>query len=282
MRFQLLFSVPVLLLLLVSCTPSQEQYRESASSGGGSAAPAAASGRIVRLATLEWPPYISREQRDHGFVYRIAVEAFRAAGWQAEIRFYPWARALELIRSGVMDGLFPEYYDRSREQNFVYSLPFPGGPVGLMKRRGTRFRYRTDPVKDPERALRGFQSAVIGVVRGYVNTPEFDRATYLTKEDVATDLQNLQKLLAGRVDLIFIDKFVAGYLLVTRLPHAVNEVEFLQPPLAYKPLYIAFSRRKPGFQIRVDAFNLGLRLLQQSGRLRKIVEEAGFVYRTVP
>jgi len=46
----------------------------------------------------------------------------------------------------------------------------------------------------------------IGVVNGYVNTPELDRADFLKKDGVTNDLQNIRKLVRGRVDLILEEK----------------------------------------------------------------------------
>lgn len=279
---QQLFYVLILLLLSGCGTgDGRSNVSSAAADRSGQAAHAAAPVKVVRLATLEWPPYISKKVKKYGYVYRIAVEAFRAAGWTVEIRFFPWARALATARSGRYDGLFPEYYDRSRLKDFSYSQPFPGGPVGLMKRWESSLRYRVDPRRFPVQALRTFAGKRVGVVRGYVNTPEFDRADYLHKEPVSGDLQNLRKLLAGRLDLIFIDKYVAKWLLVTRLPHKVGEAVLLEPPLAYKPLYIAFSRQADRYCAKVAAFNRGLEILRRSGRLRQLVEQAGMHYRRV-
>jgi polar amino acid transport system substrate-binding protein len=45
-----------------------------------------------------------------------------------------------------------------------------------------------------------------GVVKGYVNTPEFDAAIFLKKVESASDEEYLRNLINGRVDLIFIDR----------------------------------------------------------------------------
>ena len=47
---------------------------------------------------------------------------------------------------GDYAGLMPEYYDESRLSDFVFSAPFPGGPVALYKRRGEAISYPGPPL----------------------------------------------------------------------------------------------------------------------------------------
>ena len=74
----------------------------------------------------------------------------------------------------------------------------------------------------------------IGVVRGYVNTKEFDAADYLNKDEANDDLTNFRKLLKNRVDLVIADKFVGKYVMETNLADDVDKIEFIEPPLENK------------------------------------------------
>ena len=233
-------------------------------------------GRQVTLATLDWEPYIGEALPGHGYVYEIVAEAFRSAGYQVRIRFYPWARAVEEAETGKADGLFPEYYGEARKARFVFSSAFPGGPVGLMARKASRITFPADPRKDQAAALQGLRRYSFGVVRGYLNTRTFDEATFLAKDAAADDEQNLRKLQAARVDLIFIDKYVAQFLIRTRFPGYAGELEFLEPPLEVKPLYIAFSRKAPGYEQKLRDFNEGLARLEKAGTLKAILRKYGF------
>jgi polar amino acid transport system substrate-binding protein len=175
--------------------------------------------KTVTLTTLEWAPYIGSDLKNKGYVHEIVVEAFKRVGYKTDIVFYPWARALATTKSGAKDGLFPEYYDESRKENYVFSNSFPGGPVGLYKRKDKEIAYPVDPLKDQTKALRGLSKFRFGVVRGYVNTVAFDAASFLKKEEVKDDETNLKKLFFNRVQLIFIDKYVAKHIIVKKLPH---------------------------------------------------------------
>jgi ABC-type amino acid transport substrate-binding protein len=232
--------------------------------------------KTVRLATTEWPPYISEELPQYGYVYQLATRVFEHAGYRVEIDFLPWARALKMTEDGQYDGLFPEYYSTDRLSMIAFSEPFPGGPVGLYKRRDRDISYPVDPRKNQTLALKGLANYTFGVVRGYINTREFDTASFLQKSQAVDDEQNIRMLQAGRLDLIFIDKYVAEYLLKAHFPHFGNTLEFMNPPLEVKSLYIAFSKKKPNLNRTLEDFNRSLAKMQEDGSLSALFQEFGF------
>lgn len=229
----------------------------------------------VRLATLEWEPYIGSRMRNNGYVAEVVVEAFKRVDYKTEIIFFPWARAVKMTESGQLDGVFPEYFNESRKENFVFSEPFPGGPVGLFKRKDSVAAYSVNPQINQVEALRGLQDSTFGVVRGYINTAEFDAATFLKKEEVVSDELNLTKLYHRRIQFIFIDKYVAEHLIKNNFPHYEAELEFMLPALEIKHFYIAFSKQAPDYQSKLKAFNSGLQQITQDGTLAKIMEQHG-------
>ena len=86
----------------------------------------------------------------------------------------------------------------------------------------------------------------------------------------------MKKLFKGRIDFIFIDKYVAKHIIVTKYPHYLDELEFMEPPLEIKPLYIAFSKKAKDYDSKLKAFNSGLKKLEKDGSLTKIMEKHGF------
>ena len=231
------------------------------------ATPVAVAKQPVRLSSLEWEPYIGTKMPDQGYVAALIRAAFADQGMKVEIEIYPWARALHLARTGVVDGLTPEYFNTSRESEFKFSDPFPGGPIVLYKRRGDPIAFATDPVKNQDAALRALKSKRFGVVRGYLNTPVFDAASYLIKEEASDDATNLRKLVYGRIDLAVIDRRVAEHLIRTQYPDYANKIEPMAPALADIPLYIVFSRKSPRMDAALAAFNKGLAAMRADGRL---------------
>lgn len=230
----------------------------------------------VSIGTLQWEPYIGPNMRNNGYVSEIVVEAFKRVDCKADISFYPWARALKLAEQGELDGVFPEYYDKERNIKFAFSEPFPGGPVGLYKRKDTVGSYLTSPQINQTEALKELQEYTFGVVRGYINTAEFDAATFLTKEEADSDAINLKKLYNRRIHFIVIDKNVAEHLIERNFPTFHNELEFMSPPLETRALHIAFSKNAHNYQKKLHAFNRGLREIKEDGTLDRIIKEHSF------
>lgn len=229
--------------------------------------PVLAADKTVRLATLEWPPFVGEDLKHLGFTSEIVTRCFQAAGYRVRIDFMPWARVLKEVAGGRYHAMYPAYYSNQRAVVYALSKPLAEGPLGFYKRAGEDIHFRNLSDLKPYR---------IGVVRGYVNTPEFDAATYLKKRPVNSDIQNLKKLLKGRIDLAIADKYTVQYLLTTALPRARGKIVFLTPPLAIKPLFVGFSREIDGYQEILADFNESLDGLAKKGIIDHIMKRHGF------
>lgn len=166
-------------------------------------------GEKVVLASLEWPPYTGSELPMQGATSAIVREVFRAAGYDLEIRFLPWNRAIEAARMDEdVDGYFPEYPNTIREGGFLCSESVGKSPVGLAKRRSRDLKWQN--YYDLERYR-------VGVVDGYVNSERFDQlvaAGRIQTDESVSDVLNVRKVLAGRVDWAVVDINVFKHLLM--------------------------------------------------------------------
>lgn len=224
-------------------------------------------GKKVVLASLDWEPYIGQKMKANGYVAELVREAFKRKGYDLEIKFMPWARVIKMAKEGKYDGYFPEYFAEELKVNYEVSSPFPGGPLGFYKRKGTTIKFNS--IKD----LMPYR---IGVVRGYVNTKEFDEAGYLKKEEVKDDLLNFRKLFKKRLDLVVADKFVGKYVVSKDLPDKLAELEFVDPPLENKDLYVCISKKTAESMAKFKAFEEGLKEITADGTVQKILKKHGF------
>jgi len=254
----------------------------------GSTASLAGSKKIT-LATLEWEPYVGSKMPRHGLTAEIVVEAFKRVGYSVDIKFYSWTEALKLGESGEIDGIFPAYHSHSREEHFLFSEPFAESPLGFykksaavagpnisqLKRADENIDFPEDPRVDQATVLKMMKQYKFGVVQGYVNTPEFDAATYLEKVTASSDEENLRNLINDVVDLIFIDRYVAKNIIVNKFPWHLQDYEFMLPALDKKPLYIGFSKKAAGHQKMLKDFNHGLKLARQDGLLKRLTNKYG-------
>ncbi|RHW76565.1 ABC transporter substrate-binding protein [Colwellia sp. RSH04] len=241
------------------------------------------SNKVLNLATLNWPPYISEEVCNHGWVFQFTVALLVSKGYQVNIHFFPWARSVKLVEQGNMDILFPEYFIEStapsdvikgkkRRELLALSHRFSGGELALMKRKGDNFQLKSD--------LSNLKGKMIGVVRGYQNTPEFDAmmdSEQFSTIDAVNELQLMKLLVAKRVDLIIGDPEVFNFsvsfsnLANQNKQALLNGVEAVQPALKYNHLYFAVSKKYTELHTLLDDINLALLEFQQSGETDRIV-----------
>ncbi|CCQ11815.1 hypothetical protein PALB_27160 [Pseudoalteromonas luteoviolacea B = ATCC 29581] len=210
----------------------------------------------LKLVTLNWPPYIDQHLCNQGWVFQLTVAIFDHAGYSLEIEFLPWARAVREAELGKADVLFPEYYIEeqapsdnilglSRDSLLHLSSHFPGGAIHLIKRARYDFSFDGN--------LEQLENRLIGVVRGYQNTPEFDALMdtgKLNTIEAVDDFQLIKLLMNERVDLIVGDPEVIRSSIIisnnidsSQKQKWMQSLELVEPPLAYNPLYFAISKR---------------------------------------
>jgi polar amino acid transport system substrate-binding protein len=222
----------------------------------------AATSETVRLATLNWSPYIGEKLEAEGYAAEVIRTAFERSGYSVKFYYMPWGRAVDMVSKGSYNGLCPAYYTEERAEKFSMSDAFPAGPLMFAKRRDTRIDYNS---------LRDLAPYKIAVVRGYANTKAFDTAGYLQKSFTIDDQTGYRRLLFGRVDLWLADKFVAQYTMSQHLPERADEIAFINKPLAEKTLHVAFTKSKPNYKALTQAFNTGLKSLLNDGSLEQIL-----------
>ncbi|MGI0119607.1 substrate-binding periplasmic protein [Zooshikella sp. RANM57] len=231
--------------------------------------------RIV-LTSLNWEPYIGRSLPNSGYSYELISEALKISGYSLEVIFLTWDRAMELAKKGHTDGVFPAYYSKKREKYFIFSKPIPGGPVGFYSRTENNYTFASDPRENFAKAIEPLKNLTFGVVEGYVNYAPFDEATYLKKQYTISDDLNIKRLFKKQVDIIFIDKYVAQYIIAKKYPWYSLELEFIKPALEIKNLHIAFSKKAKHHEAFVEAFNKGLEHMTRNGMVAEILLKHGF------
>lgn len=230
--------------------------------------------KTIVLGTTEWPPYVQNSS-NKGYAYDIVYAAFKAAGYNdIRIIFMPWTDAEKAVNDGQLDGIFPEYYSHERKTSVIYSDPFSDSPVGFYKKLSSGIHYpNSHPDKKVLSTLQKMHKYRFGVVKGYVNIAAFDNDKNLEKIYVESDLDNLKQLYQGNVNLIFIDKYTAEYLLHHQLSSDYSDqLVFMNPPLGYKKLYVAISKKAPNARNIAEDFNEGLKKIKENGTFTKIID----------
>ena len=230
----------------------------------------------VRLAVVEHKPYIGPLLPQQGYAHEVLVAAFDRAGYAVSTRFYPLARARRNALRGTVDGWLSVQDDVANDPGFVVTDGLPGSRIGLLKRKSLAVSLPPDADRKVTQRLRDLANYRFGVVRGASVSPEFDNADFIRKQPAASDLQNLDKLAAGRLDFAVIDKYAAAELMVDSRPHLIGKLEFLRPALATNAFRLVLPRSSPNHaRIQAD-FNRGLAAITADGTLERIRARHGF------
>ncbi|MCX8102400.1 MAG: transporter substrate-binding domain-containing protein [Geminicoccaceae bacterium] len=237
-------------------------------------APTVVAAGTITLRADPWCPHNCRPESDRpGYLIELARAIFEPLGHRVDYRAMGWRRTIEAVRAGEIDGAVGAGLEDAPD------LVFADEPAGLAVpviavRRGEGFTF-TGPGSLGDR--------VIGAILGYEfggplepwlrrHARDPTRIQWVSGIDGA--VQNLKKLLAGRIDGMLDDRAViAHYATELGLRERIELVELG----VYQPIGIAFSPAKPEGRIYARAFGEGLRRLRASGELAAILGRYGLV-----
>jgi polar amino acid transport system substrate-binding protein len=211
----------------------------------------AVAGPAVRLASDEWPPYVSASLPDNGVSGAYVSAVFARLGSAATIDYFPWKRTMEV---GMNDpryaGLLAVWRTPQRDTQCYFS-----SPIGITM---TVLAYLKEaPVVAS--SMRELRDAQIGTVAGYSNGEEFDglvRRGVLHVQEGVNDETNLRKLLSKRFDAMVIEKRVLRHLLASpRFTRTERErITFADNLFHERTVHVCFQRTPAGLA-QQRAFN---------------------------
>ena len=218
--------------------------------------------------TLEFPPleYAGPDGQAQGIAVEIVRKVMTHLGHEVNVSVLPWARALEMTRSGGADAIFTAYKNPEREKFLDYSKGVLAPQiVALYVPRDSAIAYDGDLMK--------LKDMRIGVVSTISYGKKFDGLRDKLKVDRAESLESsLKKLLAGRVDVVISNVYVADSE-IKKLGLG-DQLKRLSPHVQSVDSFIAFSKAK-GLSTLRDSFDQELGKLIQDGSYDNIMAKYG-------
>ncbi len=222
--------------------------------------------KTYRMATEEWPPFRINDPASPSGFRGIDIEMVAALeqrlGVKILIERHPWARALEMMRTGQVDFLTGVARTAEREQ-FMHYVDVSYGAV--------RPRFYTQKGKGGEiLSYDNLYGKTIGHSLNSAYFEPFNSDGRLNKQGLSTETQLLQVLALNRLDIIIgTDPNLSYDVGRLKLGEAVE-------PTAYQPdkktdLYIAISRRSAMLQ-DTDRVEEALRTLLAEGVVERILQ----------
>lgn len=243
---------PGIIQLLFACIMTVTSWRAAA--------------EAVVLVTANYPPFSYEENGEaKGIAVELIREAFSRLRQEIRIEFVPFARAVELVKNGDADGVFPFAFSEERAVFAQFSSEkLLSDPGSLFVRTDSALIFTGDYSR-----LSGYS---IGMQRGTNHGPAFMQAlsTYGIKTDNAENQeQNIQKLLAGRFDILVGPRLVVSY--AARKTGKSSEIKLLYSGISEGHAYLAMSKRRNRENI-IHGFDREIKKMRQDGSYEKILK----------
>ncbi len=234
---------------------------------GGGAAAQPAGPRVTLAAEDDAAPWSYADGT--GYANTLVRAAFEAAGWTVQIEVMTYARCKAQTLSGRWAGCLTMGDNEALRRELLY----PRRP--LFEAHNVLVAHADAPFSGCGPAEWG-RGLIVGFTNGYeyIDKVEALRESRQLSVDVASsEVGSLRKLADRRIDaaLLTLDE-VKRLEYVTRLARLPNS---FKPICDYggNPSYVAFSRRHPQGAAARDAFDRGMRLLQERGELARLQQQ---------
>jgi polar amino acid transport system substrate-binding protein len=116
----------------------------------------------------------------------------------------------------------------------------------------------------------------IGVLRGGITGSALDGDAGFSKEEATSFEQNIQKLAAGRIDLMTCERYNGLHLLKTAYPEEAKKIQALYPVISHIAFYLMFAKAAPDTAAKQAAFARGLAHLKSTGRYAELLRLHGY------
>lgn len=223
----------------------------------------------IRIATGEYPPFLSENLKYNGVGLRIIREAFALEGVKVEYGFFPWKRSYQLAIDGDWDATATWADKPGRDKDLYFSNPLYESFSGWFHLKTYKFDWKT---------LDDLKGIPIGAISGYTYDAGFLQAAKegrLHVEYVSTEKKNFQKLLWGRIKIFRIHIDV-GYAILAKEFSLEERKLITHHPHTFPKIstYLLFSKKINKNREMVKLFNNGLKQMKENGKIDQYFKES--------
>ena len=225
-------------------------------------AAASASAQTAKVVT-----FATDEQKVGGFVLELTTAALKKVGYEVNVEFLPWPRAVQMAFEGKVDALMGCWYSDERAQKLAYSEPVAESPLVFFSLKSANIHYTN--LDD----LRGY---TIGITHGSVYPKDFIESQHFKIDSLGDDyIINIYKLVYGHINLFVEKKYVVLSYIETMASPEIKAAQIiaLDPPLAVNMYYNGFSRNTQNMEQKLKDFNKGLQMIKDDGTYARIMSK---------
>lgn len=222
----------------------------------------------LNIALGEWPPYLSDSIENKGAVAQLIKDIFAEEGISVNLNFFPWGRAYAETASGGQDLMGVWMHKPEREVDFYYSDP-------VLTEKFVFFHLKAYPFE--WKSLNDLKEMSIGGGIGYSYGADFDAALDAGKlniQRVATDKQNFEKLLLGRIQ-VYPQEINVGYAALRQHFKAEDMLKITHHATALlnNQSYVLFPKKLEKSKSLLSKFNLRLNEFRKDGRYEQYFDQ---------
>ncbi|WP_163832484.1 substrate-binding periplasmic protein [Spartinivicinus ruber] len=230
--------------------------------------PVLTSAEPISISTGEWPPFTDSKANNHGIGLQIVKESFGNVGHDVTFKFFPWKRAYSVAKDAEYQASAIWAKNDDRTVDFYYSDPVIDNETVFLYLEGTVFNWET---------LADLKKYKVGITTGYSYGQEFDTAvknSVFSVSTITSDLQNIKKLLAGRIEVFPIEINVGYSIIKSNFPaDKAAKIKHHPKILNTSPTYLIVPKKLGEEKAKkiVNDFNKGLSMLKEKGRYKEIL-----------
>lgn len=233
-----------------------------------STTPCVAGEKIIIAAADPWPPFLDPSSPTEGLSLEIIRAAYKTQGYSVEMKYVPWARAMDGVKKGKYDIIPNAWMTEKRKEFLMFSEPYAVNKVKFIKRKDDSFEFN---------GMESLAGKTIGTVRGYSYGDVFMGATNFKREEVNDFITNIKKLIHNRLDLAIEDEIVGRVIIAKEDPKLLTNIRFTKKALSTNNLYVTSGLANPRHKELIEAFNKGLTIIKTSGKYDKILKNYGII-----
>jgi len=214
--------------------------------------------KTVVMGVYDWEPYVSESQENHGILSEIIVDALEKVGYGVIAKDYPFARAMTELKNGSIDILPGVSYNSERSSAIEFSKSIFDIDMVFVFKKG-KINYKT---------ISDLKNHIGGIMAGTFWAQELE-SEGIKYETVATQEQNIKKLVSGRIDFSCMPREVALNLM-TRLGENPAQYDFILFKKDGQPAGIS---KKTKFVDLLKDFEKGMEIIRKDGTYDKVVSK---------
>jgi len=223
--------------------------------------------QTIKISSDPWEPWVLGEEgglATGGTAVRLAEEVFRQLKVPVEIKIYPYERCMRQMQSGERDVLLMAKKTKEREKFMLFSDVAASDPQQLYFAVDRLAGFQWNNWEDLKKYTIGGVSAF-----NYGGLEDAVKKHNLKVIRVENDFQNLRKLVAGRIDLIILNKSTAKFF-EKKYPKFRGKFIAAKKPIANADFHFALSKKGNAVS-HLPGINKVLKKMKADGSLEKVL-----------